>query len=82
MCGPAEPSCPSIPVNGTMWADTACWHSSCGGAIREETEPLGRSSLAPTWSCLAQLCLLLKLGLPAEGPDLHWAQHTVGVEQG
>lgn len=59
-----------------------------GGCKRaQETEPLGRSSLAPNWSYLAWLCLFLKLGLPAEelgfakGPDLHWTQHTVRVEQ-
>lgn len=79
---PLQP-CGRYPVD-----DTACWRSLCWRRKKaQERQLLGRISLAPTWSCLAQLCLLLKLGLPAEGlgfaegPDLPWAQHTVGVAQ-
>lgn len=86
--GPGEPSCPCSPVDGTMWTTLSAGTPCAGGCKKaQERQLLGRISLAPTWSCLAQLCLLLKLGLPAEGlgfaegPDLPWAQHTVGVEQ-
>lgn len=67
------------------WTDTAHCHALCGGAVEEpRREPLGGESQAPTSSCLAQLCLLLKLGLPAEGlgfaraQTLHWAQRDCG----
>lgn len=86
--GPGEPSFPCSPVDGTMWTTLSAGTPYAGGCKKaQERQLLGRISLAPTWSCLAQLCLLLKLGLPAEGlgfaegPDLPWAQHTVGVEQ-
>lgn len=86
--GPGEPSCPCSPVDGTMWTTLPAGAPCAGGCKKaQERQLLGRISLAPAWSCLAQLCLLLKLGLPAEGlgfaegPDLPWAQHTVGVAQ-